>query len=350
MTEAGKLTVGIRADGNATIGMGHLMRCTSIAYALREHEVNCIFYTAEEEAGKFLRERGFACHILNTDYRNMESELPVLRELMDVAACSLLLVDSYQMTQKYLNCLMEQCKVFYLDDMGDGGLIADGIINYNIYGKDLAYETWCPACTTLLLGAEYAPVKAQFTETYYNVKDAVSRILITMGGSDALNIAGQLGERLLQMLPERIGLDIICGRFNPHLEELRRMAAQEKRIQILVDVQDMWNKMAAADVAVSAAGSTMYELSAMGVPSVCCYYVENQRRIAEGFADKVEMVNAGDFSKDGEAVLDKLTSEICRLVGSEEERKALSLRMRQVSDGYGARRVAEELKKILLQN
>ena len=302
MTDNKKIMVGIRADGNGKLGMGHLMRCMSIAYALQEQGMECIFYTAEQEAGSFLQERGFRCRVLYTDYQDMESELPFLKQMLKEDGCRLILIDSYQMTQKYIDELMKQCRVYYLDDTGDCRLTADGIINYNIYGQDLGYEAWCPFETRLLLGAEYAPVKKPFTETAYQVRDSVSRIMITMGGSDALNIAGQLTERLLGIMAEDVEIDLICGRFNPHLDTLKEMARQEQRIHVLVDVKDMWNKMAAADMVVSAAGSTMYELSAMGVPTVCCYYVENQRRIAEGFAEKVQMVNAGDFSADGEAV------------------------------------------------
>ena len=79
---------------------------------------------------------------------------------------------------------------------------------------------------------------------------------------------------------------LICGRFNPHLQELLRLQDAEERVHVLVDVADMWNKLALADVVVAAAGSTMYELSTIGVPTVCCYYVENQRRLAEGFAER----------------------------------------------------------------
>ena len=350
MTGVEKITVGIRADGNGTIGMGHLMRCMSIAYGLQEQGMECAFYTAGREAGKVLTEKGFFCRVLDTDYRDMESELPLLKQLLKESGCRLLLVDSYQMTQKYLDQLMEQCPVFYMDDMGTAGLTADGIINHNIYGQELGYEAWCPAGTMLLLGAGYAPVKKAFTETAYHVRDRVSRIMITMGGSDTLNIAGQLGERLLRMLPEETELDIICGRFNPHLDTLKEMAGLENRLHILVDVQDMWNKMAAVDIAVSAAGSTMYELSAMGVPTVCCYYVENQRRIAEGFGEKVQMVNAGDFSAEEEAVLDRLCQEVCRLAKDTDARKALSGRMKQVADGRGAERIARELQQKILQN
>ncbi len=347
MTKVDKSKIGIRADGNTRIGMGHLMRCMSIAKALEKQGVECLFFTACSQAGLFLAERGFACQVLGTEAEDMEAELTILEPILKKENISLMLIDSYQVTQKYLDTLRKTCPVFYLDDMGRKHLKADGIINYNIYGQDLCYEAWCPADTKLLLGAGYAPVKEEFTEVSYEVRDRVSRILITMGGSDGLNIAGSLGQRLLEHLPREIGLDIICGRFNPHLDKLLKMAEQDSRIHVYVDVQDMWNRMAAVDVAISAAGSTMYELCAVGVPTVCCYYVDNQRAIAEGFAEKVQMVNGGDYSVEEQAVLLRITEEVCRLTDSLEARRDLSGRMKKVTDGHGAERIARELKRIV---
>ena len=338
-----KPIIAIRADGNATLGMGHLMRCSSIAKALKKQGAECIFVMAQEQAGQFLQEKGFCCEVLGTDYLDMEAELPKLKEVAAKYSISLWLVDSYQITQDYLRQLQTICPVFYLDDTGEKLPEANGLINYNIYGDELGYEEKCPAQMRLLLGAGYAPVKEEFVQTPYVLSKEVHKILITMGGSDTLNITGAFSQCLLQRLPEEIELTLICGRFNPHLPKLLQLQEENSRVQVLVDVADMWNKLAAADIAVSAGGSTMYELSAMGVPTVCCYYVENQRRIAEGFAGKVGLCNAGDYSAEPEAVLERMCQAIEALVVSYEKREALSVRMKQVADGQGAMRLAKAL-------
>ena len=371
-----KPIIAIRADGNETLGMGHLMRCMSIAKALEKQGAQCVFFVAQEQAGVFIKEKGFACEVLDTDYRDMEAELPRLRECVTESLARLLcgsempegekqkalpgiqiqeeamaekltprlwLVDSYQITQNYLRELQKMCPVFYLDDTGAQAFAADGLINYNIYGDELGYEAKCPKEMKLLLGAGYAPVKEEFVQTPYAVREDVQNVLITMGGSDKLNITGVLSQSLLERLPEKIELTLICGRFNPHLQKLQQLQERNKRVHVLVDVADMWNKLAQADVAVSAAGSTMYELSAMGVPTVCCYYVENQRRIAEGFAKKIGMCNAGDFSAEQTAVLERMTEAVCELVADRTAREALSGRMKQVADGQGAVQIAREL-------
>ena len=230
------------------------------------------------------------------------------------------------------------------------GLNIKGLINYNIYGASMGYQENYTTATRLVLGSSYAPVKAAFMNTPYTIREKVSNILITMGGSDTLNIAGQLGELLLEHLPKKVKLTLVCGRFSPHLESVRKLAeteASKGRMEILTDVSDMWNVMQRCDLAIAAAGSTMYELCTMGVPTVCCYYVENQRRMAECFGERTSMCNAGDFSKNPEQVLQKILKHTLLLMQEDQMRKVLSSEMKSVSDGWGAYRIAEVLEEFM---
>ena len=47
----------IRADGNEKIGMGHIMRCLTVADALRKQGEEVLFLTADEKPVKFIEER-----------------------------------------------------------------------------------------------------------------------------------------------------------------------------------------------------------------------------------------------------------------------------------------------------
>lgn len=344
MTEDVRKTIAIRADGNHILGMGHLMRCLSIARELRKY-ADCVFLVAEEAAGHFLREKGVHCEVLETDYRNMNAELAMLDELYDSYHFSLLLVDSYQCTQEYLDAWMKYCPVYRMDDVGENELFSTGLINYNVYAKELDYSCITGKKMQLLLGAEYAPVREEFLQTPYEVKAAVSRILITMGGSDALNIAGKLCEILLRKTEIQAELVVVCGRFNAHLAELKQLQTENSRVKIMVDVPDMWDKMAQADIAISAAGSTMYELSAMGVPTISCYYVENQRQIAEGFAKEAGVLNAGNYVGNEGIVLKNIVEETIALIHSYGKRVELSNKMKRLTDGRGAARITEYILK-----
>ncbi len=338
-----KITIAIRADGSAQIGMGHLMRCMSVANALKENQAEILFITANEQSKAFVTEKGFLCHMLQGHYQSMEEETAETLKILKDHGIHLLIVDSYGATEAYLAEMNSILPVFYMDDLGRMNLPVSGLINYNIYGQKMSYETYYPESVELLLGSSYAPVKPEFSNTPYEVREKVTQILITMGGSDALNIAGSLGETLVNILPPDVELTLICGRFSLHLEDVKRLSESDSRVHVLMDVPDMWNQMAKSDLVIAAAGSTMYELCTMGVPTICCYYVENQRRMAECFGEETSMLNAGDYSKNPENVLSSIVLEVQRLMADSTLRQKLSLEMRTVSDGHGARRIAEKV-------
>ena len=338
-----QITIAIRADGSAQIGMGHLMRCMSVANALKEKQAEILFITSNEQSKGFVTEKGFLCHMLQGQYESMEEEAAeTLNILKDRGVC-LFIVDSYRATEAYLAEMNSKLPVFYMDDLGRMNLPVSGLINYNIYGQKMSYEAYYPESVELILGSNYAPVKPEFSNTPYEVREKVTRILITMGGSDALNIAGSLGEALVHVLPQDVEITLICGRFSPYLDALKSFSEANSRVHVLTDVPDMWNQMAKSDLVIAAAGSTMYELCTMGVPTICCYYVENQRRIAECFGEETSMLNAGDYSENPENVLASIVREVQRLIADTTLRQKLSFEMKTVSDGCGARRIAEKV-------
>ena len=343
----GKITIGIRADGSAAIGMGHLMRCLSIAIALKEQQAEVIFITGNEQSKAFIIEKGFGCKLFQKQYESMENETAELISILKEHQIQLLLVDSYYATETYLAIIKAYVPVFYMDDLGRMNLPVSGLINYNIYGQYMAYEQQYSPQTELILGPEYAPIKPEFLAVSYDVRERVTDILVTMGGSDALNIAGTLGEALLETLPQDVNITVICGRFSPHLDKVKKLELSDSRFCVLTDVTDMWNQMAKSDLAIAAAGSTMYELCTIGVPAICCYYVENQRRMAECFGKETSMLNAGDYSKEPDEVLELILQEVSSLIKDYELRKRLSAEMKALLDGKGAKRIAEKLCKIV---
>ena len=68
----------IRADGNEKIGMGHIMRCLTIADAIKAEGEEVCFLVADEKPVKVIEDRGFQTKILFTYYDEMDVELPQL--------------------------------------------------------------------------------------------------------------------------------------------------------------------------------------------------------------------------------------------------------------------------------
>lgn len=339
--------IGIRADGNSEIGTGHMMRCLTLADEWRRWGYEPVFYTAEQVSAPMPQERGYSCRVLGSDPKNMEGELPRLLELLRTDQVDLLLVDSYQVTAQYFQGVSAQIKTVYIDDFGTEVYPVNGILNYNLYAPDLGYTQQYRSETTILCGSEYALVRPEFRKEKYFIKEKVERIFVTVGGSDRFNIAGAV-TRGLREAPElkHVHVDVVCGRYNTFYQGLKRMEMDDPNIRIHSNVSDMANLMKMADVAVSAAGTTMYELAAIGIPTVTFSYVDNQVVPAQAFAEKIGLVNAGDYLEEAGGVLTRIRNAVVELSGAKERRELLSMRLQSCVDGQGARRVVEALMRL----
>jgi len=346
----------IRADGNARIGAGHLMRCLTIADAVPEKE-SVVFVCADEESAALTRERGYEARVLHTDYREMETELPVWQQMLGISDMLLqqsrvILVDSYYMTNAYLTELKKYGFVVVLDDMAKTPWNADVVINYNAFADQEMYEALdSPYETRYYTGGRYIPIRAEFCNVdgrknsgnaAWNDASRAGNILITTGGGDLDNIAGQILKRIWL---KNCHYNIVTGRFNPHYDTLLKLAEEYSNIHIYHDVKNMAQLMEQCDLAVTAGGTTIYELSAMGVPFVCFSYAENQEKLTEYIGKHGIAGYGGAFHKEPEQTLNVIREQILELQENVELRRKYSEEEQKLVDGRGAARIAEILCK-----
>ncbi|MCH5343111.1 MAG: UDP-2,4-diacetamido-2,4,6-trideoxy-beta-L-altropyranose hydrolase [Acetatifactor sp.] len=342
----------IRADGNAKIGAGHLMRCLTIAEALaQETDRNeILFFCADELSAELVRKKDFAVHVLGTDYRCMELELPLWKQL-DIKT-SVILVDSYFVTDYYLRALRQFGVTILLDDMQEDDFPVDAVINYNAFAEEESYrELYRHMNTKCYIGAAYVPLRPQFVGCAYQVQDEVQNILITTGGGDVDNIAGAILEKVVEAEStlkngERLNYHLIIGKYNPHLEELKQRVAGDPRIFLHCDVEDMAGLMQRCDLAITAGGTTVYELAALGVPFVCFSYAENQERLTHYVGEQGIAGYAGAYHRDPQGTLLKMQKLLKEYCTDKDKRIECYLMERAMVDGGGARRIAKKITAI----
>lgn len=345
------------------------MRCLSIADAAACMGMQVLFLLADADSEGLVRSRGYDCHILHTDYQRPEEELRQMETVLCRDERALVLIDSYFVDNEYQKAVGKWARTAYLDDFGKESYDVDLIINYNIYAPKLPYrKLYGEKSTELLLGSAYAPLRKEFGEMPYTVREEAEQILITTGGADRYNVAGQLALRLAEWSGQesgrktgqkprmqtdgpkdgtgRLQIHIVSGPFHDFRDQLKQLQVRYPEITIHENVTNMSELMAACDIAVSAAGSTLYELCAIGVPAVYFYFVENQELPARYFSEMTKMQNAGNYAADAQKTLDGLTRETIRMLGSKQLRLAVSENMREVADGRGAQRIAQALLRM----
>lgn len=339
-----------RADGNEKIGMGHLMRCLTIAEALAQKlggRGEITFCCADGLSAEPVRARDFTVQVFGTDYRDLMQEIPKWEKFY--TKTNVILIDSYYATDNYLISLKKAGVTVLLDDMQEHCFPVDTVINYNIYAREERYrELYCRKNIDCYVGGGYAPVRPQFTESTYQVKQQVRDVMITTGGGDVDNIAGAVLETLMSeekslRMTERMRYHLVAGRFNPHLRELEQIAAGDPYIILHRDVQDMAGLMRQCDLAVTAGGTTVYELAAVGVPLLCFSYARNQEQLVHYIGDERIAGYAGDYHLDKAGTLFALRRLFGEACVDANKRNECYLKEKSLVDGLGAGRIAEKL-------
>ena len=151
------------------------------------------------------------------------------------------------------------------------------MINYNAFADKTYYENlYRGRKVVLAIGSEYVPVRPQFLNVPYEVREQVKEVLITTGGGDHDNIAAAVLETI-----QRPGCHyhVIVGQFNPYFSRWKQLELENDLIHVHHNVTDMASLMRQCDLAVTAGGTTIYELAAIGVPFLCFSYAENQEAL-----------------------------------------------------------------------
>ncbi len=315
----------VRADANEKAGMGHIMRMRTLSAELsRLTEVRFI----SDNSG-FTEKEAFAF---------LSSAAPSKSDAV--------LVDSYLVTNEYLNALRGKVTVFVMDDEILRPLSADGIINYNLYADEASYRELYEKAgipedgmPRLFLGPQYLLLRPEFSEDPVRIKDAVDSVLLSVGGADPENRT----EKILGVLPEGPVYRIVCGALNPHFESLRERYGKSGRFEFYRNVEDMAGLMRRCDMAVSAGGTTLNELCASGLPVVSFALADNQKKPCLALEKKGAVIFAGALHEAEEDVLRKISDSVKKLISDRFLREELSEKAKAALPRGGPRRLAEAL-------
>lgn len=358
-----------RTDGNSRIATGHLVRCLSIADACLSLGMKVCFLVSDPESKALLRSFDSGCRfpvrILSTaSYNNLEKELPEVSgilanphsglssEFIDTDVTSdhvIFFLDSYYVTERYLNAVKAAAKTAYLDDLQLFDYPVDLLINYDVISESKvpSYKAAYQSAARTLLGASYTPLRTQFKGLRPDCRDQVSHVLLTTGGSDPYHFSLKLAKAFREWRFSRsCQLHVVIGRLNEDKDQLHSLSSELPFLRLHENVTDMASLMQSCDLAVSAAGTTLYELCAAGVPTVSFCLADNQLTAAKAFEESGAILCAGDIrSRCGDVVV-KIMNFMTVMSENTQKRKAACNNMRQLVDGDGALRIAKALSEL----
>lgn len=332
-----------RADASLTMGTGHVMRCLALAQAWQALGGSVRFVMAESMPG--------------IDQRLFEEGVEVTKigfgaaidanELITVAGefgASWLVVDGYQFGPAYQRTIKNHgINLLLIDDAGQcSPYCADIILNQNVYADETNYKKRSES-TALLLGPSYALLRRDFLPWINWCRElppVAKEVLVTMGGSDPDDMTSQI-LRALQRLEIPVNLTLLLGHGNPRESSVRRVAKQfPGHVSVLNQVRYMPELLSRMDLAISAAGTTCYELAFMRVPMILFVIAQNQAPALVAFANSRGAIGADWQANSNNLQFLQLLRDA---IEDRELRASLVNNARGLIDGLGASRVCQSL-------
>jgi len=334
-----------RLDVSASVGMGHLRRCLTLAGELAEHGSE-VFLLCRSEAFDISE------HMTQivTDWATCDWSLTPEEDAQEVIRYSRMkhidsvIVDHYRTDQTYQKILYESgIRWLQFDGAARYPIWADWVLNMSPAASEELYEKLKPRKDTrLLLGSRYALLRKEFQQQRSRVKKSgpVKRILLTFGGGDDRG-ATLFCLKAIQFLGEEVERVVLLSSMNPRNEEIFTWCREGRdNVRIVIDAEETAPYMASADLAITAGGMTTFEMAALGIPVMILQIADNQVPITRAWQKCGYGVDMGCLDR---LRPDYLQREMMSLMQNTTRRKAMAAAGLSLVDGQGTGRVARIL-------
>lgn len=366
-----------RVDASLEIGSGHVMRCLTLADALRQRGATCVFVSRSHPGhlNAVIHQRGFDVLALPVDSNSGSPAVasphsaPIHADwlgsdwLTDAAqtleaiggvTADWLVVDHYALDRRWEQRLRERCRrIMVIDDLADRVHDCDLLLDQNLGREVYDYDSLVPDQCIRLIGPQYALLRPEFAKLRdYSLRrrqrSKLRQVLVTMGGVDQANVTGATLEALRScQLPADSRITVVLGSQAPWRAEVERLASSMPWLtDVAVAVDDMAWRMAESDLVIGAAGSTAWERCCLGVPTLMVVLADNQREAAA----HLEELGAAKVIDCRRQYAEALRSAVKRAIDDPTWLAAMSTQALSVTDGSGASKVVERLVHYHLQH
>lgn len=299
------MRVAIRVDASLKAGLGHVMRCLTLARELREHGATVSFISRDHPGNLcgLIEERGFSVSRLPVPAANMEfDDAPVhaawlgaswqedarqTLAVLDTTAEKFdwLVVDHYAIDYRWETAVASSVtRMMVIDDLADRQHACALLLDQNLVADfDTRYLGKIPATCTLLLGPKYAllqPDYAELHEASVTPAGPIRRIFVFFGGADERNLTGRSLSAFLALGKSDIEVDVVISAGSPHASAIRRQIQGCANVHLHSNLHSLAPLMRQADLAIGAGGTTSWERLCLGLPALVVTLADNQRPIA----------------------------------------------------------------------
>lgn len=344
-----------RVDSSSIIGMGHLMRCLTLANGLKERGCECYFICRDfvgNGAKRFIG-NDFPLELLSVvglelsdDWLGvpLEKDLNDTVEIVSQKPIDWLVIDHYEIDQRWekeFRAKFPETRIMVIDDLlrnHDCDLLLD-----QTYGRTAdEYRPLVPQSAQLCLGTKFALIREEFAalreKTHKKFGNTDCHILVTLGGGDQGKPLRIIGEALRELAEKySFSATVITGDVpNEHLTDYKSIG---DNIELISFSNDIAAEMAKADFAIGAGGGTSWERCCLGLPTVVLTIADNQIE-AVGILSRENAIVAVNTN------VDDVLSNAEALLTDKTLRSKISKNALKLCDGNGMVRLIDLICKI----
>jgi len=309
----------VRADASIELGSGHVMRCLTLSRLLRDKLNASVTFICAELPGNLcesIESNHFTVVRLPDPKLNLRSKLSEIDNELSVFSCNdsiltsqaiqkmavkpdLLVVDHYFLDASWEKHVRESVnKIMAIDDLANRSHECDFLLDQNHYpNMESRYSELVPSHCHQFLGPEYLLIREEFFELIArkrsNSIQEIKRVLMFFGGSDPTHETIKSIKAIDMLNSDRFIFDVIVGKLNADQIEVKKMSAVRKQVNYHHQINNMAELIFSADLAVIAAGGTIWEAFILGLPVITILTAKNQYEAISGLSNDGLIINLG---------------------------------------------------------
>jgi len=289
-----------RCDGSFDIGMGHLMRCLTLADYLK-NEYKCSIRFA-------IRFSDLAIKKVENKYPTFKSDESFfdyykwLYDIIILTKTNILIMDMRDgLKRKELFLLKKNTgvKVVTIDDPENKRCEAD--LAFYPPVPQLKKMNWDGFFGKVFVGWKYVIVRDEFMHKYPSANNSKPNILVSMGATDKSNMTKFVFD-VLNKIKHKFVVTAILGA-GYKLKEQNNIFSKEVHhfeYDIHYNPDNVANIMSSTDLAIISFGQTAYEIAALNIPAIYLCLTDDHNLSSKIFANKNLGKSAGVFDNNRE--------------------------------------------------
>ncbi len=321
----------IRADASFEIGTGHVIRCIALGQMLSEEKHNVIFVTNSSQQKVIDRIANEKFKVIKiTEYDNLLKDSEYTAKYAKNNEIDLVITDGYKFETEYQTIIKNYgLKLMCIDDIAKCHYVSDYILNQNINAEKI-FKYSCENYTKLFLGLRYVLLRREFRELRgwrRSLKNECKNILITMGGSDENNNTLKV-LKAFEKNDTKLSIKTLLGFTNVYIDSILNYMKESKHsIEVVQNSNNVVSLIKWCDLAVSASGSTVWELLKLNTPIVTGFTVENQIAINEQLKEKELAYSIGDINN---IEIEELSNKLINVISDSGIREKLFMTVKNI--------------------